>query len=69
MFRNSIRLFFLLKGVAVDFSQTGKNTGCWFENWVIRKISGPKKDEIMEAGRNYFLRRFMIGIPHEMKSV
>jgi hypothetical protein len=42
---------------------------CWFENWVIRKISGPKKDEIIEVGRNYYLKRFMIGIPHEMRSV
>jgi hypothetical protein len=40
-----------------------------FENGVIRKISGPKNEETVEAGRNYILRRFMIFIPHEIRCV
>lgn len=42
---------------------------CLFENGAIRKMFGPKKEEIMEAGRNYILRRFVICIPHEIRSV
>jgi hypothetical protein len=40
-----------------------------FENGVMRKIFGPKKEETIEAGRNYILRRFMIFIPREIRSV
>jgi hypothetical protein len=39
------------------------------ENGVIRKIFGPKKEETIEAEMNYILRRFMIFIPHEIRSV
>jgi len=37
-------------------STNNKHWLCLFENGVIRKIFGPKKDEIVVAGRNYFLR-------------
>jgi hypothetical protein len=33
-----------------------------FENWVLRRIFGPKKKEVREAGENYIMRSFIICI-------
>jgi hypothetical protein len=31
-----------------------------FENKVLRRIFGPKRDEVMEGGENYIMRSFVI---------
>jgi hypothetical protein len=35
-----------------------------FENWVLRRIFGPKRDEVKGNGENYIRRSLMICIPH-----
>jgi hypothetical protein len=37
-----------------------------FENRVLRKIFGPKKDEVTEGGEGYITRNFMICTPHQI---
>ena len=37
-----------------------------FENRVLRKIFGPKKDEVTEGGEGYIKRNFMICAPHQI---
>ena len=37
-----------------------------FENRVLRRISGPKRDEVTGSGGNYILRSLMICIPHQI---
>jgi len=45
----------------------GRNV-CWgvFENRnrVLRRIFGPKKDDVTENGEKYITRRLVIHIPH-----
>jgi hypothetical protein len=36
------------------------------ENGVLRRIFGPKKDEIQEDGGNCIMRRFETCSPHEI---
>ena len=36
-----------------------------FENRVLRRIFGPKKDEVIGKWRNYIIRSFMICTPHQ----
>ena len=35
-----------------------------FENRVLRRIFGPKRDELAGNGENYIIRSLMICIPH-----
>ena len=35
-----------------------------FENWVLRRIFGPKRDEVTREGRNYIIRSPMICNSH-----
>ena len=35
-----------------------------FENRVLRRISGPKRDEVTESGENYIMMRLVICTPH-----
>jgi len=35
-----------------------------FLNMVLRRISGPKRDELTGNGENYIMRRLMICTPH-----
>ena len=35
-----------------------------FENWVLRKIFGPKSDEVTRSGEHYTMRSFMISTAH-----
>ena len=37
-----------------------------FENRVLRKIFGPKRDEVTGGGENYIMRSLMICIPHSI---
>jgi hypothetical protein len=37
-----------------------------FENRVLRRIFGPKRDEVLGSGENYIMRRLMIGTPHQI---
>ena len=45
----------------------GSERKIWvFENSVLRKISGPKRDEETGSGENYITRSFMICIAHQI---
>jgi hypothetical protein len=35
-----------------------------FENRVLKRISGPKRDEVTGNGENYIMRNLMICTPH-----
>jgi hypothetical protein len=35
-----------------------------FENRVLRRIFGPKRDEVTEERKNFVMRSFIICIPH-----
>jgi hypothetical protein len=35
-----------------------------FENRVLRRIFGPKRDEVTRSGENVILRSFMLCTPH-----
>jgi len=35
-----------------------------FENSVLKRILGPKRDEVEESGENYMRRSLMICTPH-----
>jgi hypothetical protein len=35
-----------------------------FENRVLRRVFGPKRDEVTGNGENYIMRILMICIPH-----
>jgi hypothetical protein len=35
-----------------------------FENGVLRRVFGPKRDEVTENGENYIMRSFMICTPY-----
>jgi hypothetical protein len=35
-----------------------------FDNRVLRRISGPKRDEVKGNGKNYIMRSLMICISH-----
>jgi len=37
-----------------------------FENGVLMKISGPKKDEVTGSGEDYITRSFIISTPHHI---
>jgi len=39
-----------------------------FENRVLRRIFGPKRDEVTEqgSGENYIMRKLMIWTPHQI---
>jgi hypothetical protein len=37
-----------------------------FENRVLRKVFGPKRDEVTGSGENYIIRSLMICTPHEI---
>jgi hypothetical protein len=37
-----------------------------FENRVLRRIFGPKRDKVTRTGGNYILRKLMICIPHQI---
>jgi hypothetical protein len=36
-----------------------------FENRVLRRIYGPKRDEVIESGENYVMRSLVICIPQQ----
>jgi hypothetical protein len=38
----------------------------FFENRVLRKISGPKRDEVPRSGEDYITRRFMLSTPQQI---
>ena len=38
-----------------------------FENRVLRKIFGPKSDEVTGGGENYTMRSLIIGTPHKIQ--
>jgi hypothetical protein len=37
-----------------------------FENRVLRRIFGPKRDTVTGSGENYILRSLMICVPHQI---
>jgi hypothetical protein len=37
-----------------------------FENRVLRRIFGPKKDEVTGCGENFIMRSFVISTPHPL---
>jgi hypothetical protein len=37
-----------------------------FENRVLRRVFGPKRDEVMVSGEHYIMRSLMIGTPHQI---
>jgi hypothetical protein len=37
-----------------------------FENKVLRRIFGPKRDEEQESGEDYITRSFMLCTPHQI---
>jgi len=37
-----------------------------FENKVLRRIFGPKRDEVTRSGENYITRSLMICTPHPL---
>jgi hypothetical protein len=37
-----------------------------FENGVLRRIFGPKRDEITGSGEKYIMRSLMICTPHQI---
>jgi hypothetical protein len=37
-----------------------------FENRVLRRISGPKRDEVTGSGEDYITRSFTLYIPHQI---
>jgi hypothetical protein len=37
-----------------------------FANRVLRRLVGPKKDEVTGSGENYIMRSLMICSPHEI---
>jgi len=37
-----------------------------FENRVLRRLFGPKRDEVTGSGENYLMRSLMICAPHEI---
>jgi hypothetical protein len=37
-----------------------------FENRVLRRIFGPKMDEVTGSGKNYIVRNLIIGTPHQI---
>ena len=39
-----------------------------FENRVLRRIFGPKRDKVLENGENYTMRSLMICTPHSVFS-
>jgi len=41
-----------------------KNRVKVFENRVLRRIFGPKRDEVIGNGENYIMRSLMICTPH-----
>ena len=40
----------------------------WFENRVLRRICGPKRDEVKGSGENYIIRSLMICTPYTIQS-
>jgi len=39
-----------------------------FENRVLRRVFGPKRDEVTGNGENYIMRSLMVCIPHPILS-
>jgi hypothetical protein len=37
-----------------------------FENWLLRNIFGPKRDEVTGEWKKYKMRSFMTCIPHQI---
>jgi hypothetical protein len=37
-----------------------------FHNTVLRKVTGPRRDEVTGTGENYTIRSFMICTPHQV---
>jgi len=37
-----------------------------FEKRVVRRIFGPKKEDVTESGKDYLTRNFMICTPHQI---
>jgi hypothetical protein len=37
-----------------------------FENWVFKRIFGPKRDKITGSGEKYIMRNLMIYTPHQI---
>jgi hypothetical protein len=37
-----------------------------FENRVLRRIFGPKRDEVTGTGKDYITRSFMLCTPHQI---
>jgi len=37
-----------------------------FENWVLRRVFGPKEDEVAGNGENYIMRSLMVCTPHQI---
>jgi hypothetical protein len=38
----------------------------FFENRVLRRIFGPKREELTGSGEDYITRSFMLCIPHQI---
>ena len=38
----------------------------FFENRVLRKISGPKRDEVKRSGEDYITKSFMFSTPQQI---
>jgi hypothetical protein len=37
-----------------------------FENWVLRRIFGPKRDEVKRSAENFIMRGLMTCTPHPL---
>jgi hypothetical protein len=37
-----------------------------FENTMLRRIFGPKKDEVTRSGENYIIKSLVICTPHQI---
>jgi hypothetical protein len=37
-----------------------------FENWVLRRIFGPRRDGVTGSGKDYIMRSFRLCIPHQI---
>ena len=37
-----------------------------FENRVLRRVFGPKRDEVTEKGKNYIMKSLVIGTPYRI---
>jgi hypothetical protein len=57
---------FYFMGVKLDLTLREKHRLRVFENRVLRRIFGPKRDDVRENGEDYITKSFMLCIPHQI---